>query len=487
MEEEKLQNIAIHTKKIRTMGKDLARLREQEAREERERIAASPKSPPIDVKKPFLAKIPSIKEKITAIKEKIINQGTMREKTKEPKKTEPKEAILPTKITAEKPMEEPKPAEELPREAEELPAEELPLPREELPKEAEELPAEEELPKEAEELPAEEELPKEAEELPTEELPREELPKEAEELPAKELKSTEELKKLEEDKILETKIEETKKEPKEKKEEIKESIPGQEPSPRKKLILPAPLSIFEKIFSRIVIIIALILIFINLFLFCYWYFYIKKLEPPLPPADQQEQAVDSEEEQSPALEITIPLALFPIKETESLEIEEFITLSKALSIFLEKSSAENGFTRILIKDSDKNKLLGIKEFFQSLQIKSPADFSDSLDNNFTFFVYSQTEGPRMGFAALITEKSLLINSLKIWETTMEKDFESFFILLNKKEPALISFFKDGSSQGKTIRYQTFSKNDLGICYVIFEDYFIFTSSWKSMEKVIASF
>jgi hypothetical protein len=70
-------------------------------------------------------------------------------------------------------------------------------------------------------------------------------------------------------------------------------------------------------------------------------------------------------------------------------------------------------------------------------------------------------------------------------------------LMGKEGPALIPIFRDANYKGVVFRYQTFSKEDLGICYSILqqaqddeftesisEDFLVFTSSYESMTKVI---
>ena len=60
--------------------------------------------------------------------------------------------------------------------------------------------------------------------------------------------------------------------------------------------------------------------------------------------------------------------------------------------------------------------------------------------------------------------------------------------MGKEEPAIIPYFRDASVskeyKGPNFRYKTLVSIDLGICYLVLDDYFVFTSSWQSMEKVI---
>jgi len=83
-----------------------------------------------------------------------------------------------------------------------------------------------------------------------------------------------------------------------------------------------------------------------------------------------------------------------------------------------------------------------------------------------------------------TEKEALENILSSWEKTLETDSENLFVLMGKEGPALAPDFRDANYQGTFFRYQTFSKEDLGACYSITDDFFILTSSYESMTKII---
>jgi len=65
---------------------------------------------------------------------------------------------------------------------------------------------------------------------------------------------------------------------------------------------------------------------------------------------------------------------------------------------------------------------------------------------------------------------------------------SFFELQGKDGPGIVSYFRNAKDvsgyNGLNFRYQTLTTNDLGICYFLSDDYFILTSSWNSMERVL---
>ncbi|MDO9181326.1 MAG: hypothetical protein Q7U04_02905, partial [Bacteriovorax sp.] len=133
-------------------------------------------------------------------------------------------------------------------------------------------------------------------------------------------------------------------------------------------------------------------------------------------------------------------------------------------------------------------LFGLKDFFQALSIKISEELEQKLGDDFSLFIYSQTQGKRLGLVIKIITQEGLADLLSSQEKTMEEDFKNLFILSGKEGKALTPYFKNASAtkgyQGPDFRYQTLSKDDLGICYSIFNDYFVFTSSWASMEEVL---
>ncbi len=259
------------------------------------------------------------------------------------------------------------------------------------------------------------------------------------------------------------------------------SIPRTEKPSRTTLIAKAPphrASTFEKFFVRILIIGFLVAIWAGLFTFWYWFFTKEKTTPlPFLPAAEEEPVVNPEP--------VIPASLIPITETKTLEIASAEELESKLSEFLKAGGfSSSKFYRILIKNSSENKILDMKEFFDALQVKTPETFYQKVDLAFTFFLYPSEKYNRLGFIAEVNEGEDMSAFLKSWEKTMEGDFETLFSLMGKESPALISYFRAAKYQGVSFRFQTFSKQDMGICYSILDNKLIWTSSWESLTKVI---
>jgi len=255
--------------------------------------------------------------------------------------------------------------------------------------------------------------------------------------------------------------------------------------------IPRKPSIFEKLFVRLLVLIIFAAIILSIVAFWYWNAKIKKAPQPVQAPNQQEQQNQEPEENipvepEPEPELLPPSSLILIGETRTAEIATTGEIPFTFSQVFSETLKEDAFTRILFKNTEESRWLSLEEILSSFNINVPENFYQKTED-YTFFIYSQKEGKRIGFMAKIKEgESLsLENSLKIWEASAEKDTENLFILMGKEKPALVPYFKNGEYNGFNFRYQTISKNDLGAVYsIINENNFVFTSSWLSMSKII---
>ncbi|MEA3293322.1 MAG: hypothetical protein U9P88_02595 [Patescibacteria group bacterium] len=212
----------------------------------------------------------------------------------------------------------------------------------------------------------------------------------------------------------------------------------------------------------------------------FWYWHIEPQDEPEP--TQPEEQTPQEPEP------IAPPSLISTSEEKMVEFDASQTLSSALySFLLRKDLSGYGFIRVLIKDREKNTILGFAEFCKELEVQIPENFYNKIDNDFTLFVYSSpyaSEGSnRLGFIAKINEKENLSKVLRNWEPTMEKDFENFSILMGKLKPSSNLHFKEAKYKNEYFRYISFPPKNSGVCYGIMDDYLIFTSSGESMLRM----
>jgi len=226
-------------------------------------------------------------------------------------------------------------------------------------------------------------------------------------------------------------------------------------------------SFAQKLWIRVVLTLLLVAIIAGIATFWYWYLVIR--EAPLTPPVTQEEAV-------------IPPALISSERTRTLEISSSIEIPLLLSQIIKEDLGENQFTRILIKNTKENKILGLKEFFGSFAVASPQGFYEKTDNDFTLFIYSSQGENRLGFIAETKEE--LLSLLKTWETTMEADFENLFVVLGKTGLAPVPEFKEADYEDEVFYYLSFPSENFGVCWALVDNYFILTSSGESILRTI---
>ena len=183
-----------------------------------------------------------------------------------------------------------------------------------------------------------------------------------------------------------------------------------------------------------------------------------------------------------------PPSLFGVEDVKNITISSNDEIKDNLRQALGEWLEENHFRRIIIKRSSDNQFLGLKDFFEAMLIRVPEELYQKLENNFTLFIFSQPEGNRIGLAVRVLDPTNLENLLKNQESTMEDDFKTLFELMGKTGPAIVPYFRNASNVsgfiGPNFRYQSYTRKDLGLCYLVNENYFILTSSWKSMIQTI---
>lgn len=158
-------------------------------------------------------------------------------------------------------------------------------------------------------------------------------------------------------------------------------------------------------------------------------------------------------------------------------------ISSLLSNTLKENFATGTFIQILFFVPQTNSFLKPAEIFRALQAEFPVEL-DSQTGTSTLFVYSSASGNRLGLVAQSAEVDDLKTGFRAWEGTAETKTANLFSLLGKTGPAIARFFRVSTYQGVVVRYQTFSKQDLGICYGFYNNYFVFTASWEAMARII---
>jgi len=237
----------------------------------------------------------------------------------------------------------------------------------------------------------------------------------------------------------------------------------------------------QKNFQKILVRAAFCFLFVLIIGLLGWFLATRKptteeiVSPPeetIPPAEEIPP-----EEKIP--EIIVPPSLIPVNETKFIEISENEEIpGKASEVFAENLT-NGALIRIVIKNTTENRLSSLEELSRVSQIEAPEEILQKLEPDFTLAVFPQKQGKRIVLIA--KTKGDLTNLFKNWEREIEKEGVFFS---GQKIAALTPYFRSASYQNIAFRYLTISREDSGICYALFKDYFIFSTSFESLKKAI---
>ncbi len=249
------------------------------------------------------------------------------------------------------------------------------------------------------------------------------------------------------------------------------------PPPERTEEMPKRSFSLPKILIRILAVVVVLLIAG----FFYWYFAVrdKGTTPP-------ENGGTATTTATGTVEIIVPPSLIAADTMQPTGVADTATgTAVALSETLAKSFATGTFNRIMLLKEGAVSFMGMREFFNAFQIQAPAGLLDKFDNGFNLLVYTNSKGVNsLGFVAKINDANGTANMISGWESTMAQDTAGLFSVLGKTGPGATSVFKQTTRAGVTFRYVSFKPDNLGICWAISGDKFIFTGSGEMMIKTI---
>jgi hypothetical protein len=241
------------------------------------------------------------------------------------------------------------------------------------------------------------------------------------------------------------------------------------------------LASWQKILIRVLI--ALIVLSVAGFL--YWFFVVKgqkKTEEVLPSTETPAtKEVAEEVPEKPSL--IIPESLIVTDATQTMEVANPQELIQGLPQLLGTETSK-GLTRIVIVNTTENKVLGLKEFFEALGVKTPDTLLEKLDNDFTLLSYSNGKENRLALIAEVKDSEGLASLLLSWEETMKEDTENLLSLLGKDTTPSSSSFKEAVYGKAVFRYLSFLPDNFGLCWSVFGKNFVLTTSGESMIKIL---
>ncbi len=306
------------------------------------------------------------------------------------------------------------------------------------------------------------------------------------------------------EKIIE-KLTETSKEEEEKRKEFVEMLKSktkqETPLPQKeekKQVVFRPVfqtkpSSFEKIANRIIIILLTFSVIGAILVFGFDIFGLNETpsvpngEPGPPPAGEPADEPGS---------ISVPPSLLSVENTSVVEISANEEMPAVLSSKFNSGLPEGSFSRIIVNNIDTEKTVNLEEFLEILKIEPPEWFFQNVETDFTLLTYSP-QNSQIAFITKLKEPFSLMNErdgkkkrealeelFLLWEKTMKGDFEPLFKVMGKEKLMAEHSFQTVTRSGQKYKYLTFYQEGFGMSYGLIKDYFIFTTSQKSMIELV---
>jgi hypothetical protein len=266
------------------------------------------------------------------------------------------------------------------------------------------------------------------------------------------------------------------------------------PEAKEELIIktvPQKQSTLGKLFARIMVIIISFTVLGLVAGFWYWLLFVKPNQQPPPPPPPPPPKPPEEEIIEPAKPVPLPIALTNVDETEILEIKHKNELLPKILDLLKKEREKEVLSRILVKDLPNNRFYNLAELFDALIVQTPQGFYDKIDkDNFDFLHHFLLKrgakvSHHLAIVAKIKDQAGILDFFSDWEKNLEKDVESLSLLLGKQGPATQKSFKQLNYQKAIIRCLPFvAQQDFGICWSVFKNNFILTSSGESAKIIV---
>ena len=284
-------------------------------------------------------------------------------------------------------------------------------------------------------------------------------------------------------------------------------------------------SVLEKILARLLFLLVIFTVVVIIFVLLYFYVFLPKpkvypLLPPVVPGVENEVATSSviipielptstelgtstgagevSVTTTPATStqatstpiIPAPATSTPatssaaavlVGETKILEFASIAEISGLLKNALQDNKGV-GLNRLIFQTSGQ--ALSLPDFLVVFQAAWPGNVSGLLKNESILIVSGEGLASRFGLIVPVNNSVALVQALKSWEPNMEKDWAGLWFTLGKTKPALTRYFLYAKYQGTYFRYQTFTKQDFGICYAVVDNYLVVTTSYAQMKLIL---
>jgi hypothetical protein len=199
----------------------------------------------------------------------------------------------------------------------------------------------------------------------------------------------------------------------------------------------------------------------------------EEVQPELPP---------DEEPEKPA-EFIAPVSLVAVQSTIISEVDNKEETANILRQTLNQEVPQDSLNQIVLKYVPENRALKLDEIplISIFGTELLPEIYPKLGDDYTLALYSQTQGPRAVFIGKVKDSQDLIILFNSWETEI---LNGNIVIGQENIQPLNPYFKTSFYKNVGLRYLTLSKDDLGICYAYFEDYFVISSSFDGFKKAI---
>jgi len=253
--------------------------------------------------------------------------------------------------------------------------------------------------------------------------------------------------------------------------------------------LPKRPSLEKKQWVRFLIPVAALIMLLGTIFFLYW-FLVKREKPTPEPLPELPEISEPERETEPDSEphrAVPPSSLIPTVNEKILSVSEWEELPDAISQYFSEQT-EQGLTHVLAKNIN-DEYLQLDDFLNAFEVNLPTGFLEKLEQDVTPFVYTYSNNEkRFGFAIKIREGKVIGQEMIDWEENMESDIRRLLTIPDEEyiNTPHTNIFKPAQYQGVSFRLLTISLSDFGICYIVQNNRLIFTTSFEQMKSVITA-
>lgn len=185
--------------------------------------------------------------------------------------------------------------------------------------------------------------------------------------------------------------------------------------------------------------------------------------------------------------IVIPAADFVFfTATTTIVFNDRTEIPDLFSTLMAENEPVGSLVRIIVQDGQTKEFLEIDEVFEALDFGLKPELLDLLEPESNLALYYGTKGPRLAFLAPINDQEALSDFLTTWEDTLPTDITNLLVWQVQSPVTFSGGFKGAIKNNRPFRYLDASSTvkDIGICYGVVDDYFIFTTAGSAMVKLL---